>query len=194
MYTPLRNISEQGQVNQTNYSRHPWDILAIYCSRLLYVTHQFVFYLIIKYIVYNCATCIRLKSLPPLWHFTWSQSVIVIQVRDWPCSPPAWHSCFQVYSSVIARQQWGHGGIWLACVLILLDHRKKHVVLSNVQAFLDCDYTVLKCFFSLGTFFFSLVYFSLLMNPDGHSLFQFAAPIHNTLPYGTLIEEVLLKF
>jgi len=60
---------------------------------------------------------------------------------------------FQVYSSVIARQQWGHWGIWLACVLILLDHRKKHVVLSNVQAFLDCDYTVLKCFFSLGTHF-----------------------------------------
>ncbi len=99
-------------------------------------------------------------------------------------SPPAWRSCsFSTLQLVIARQQWGHGGIWLACVLILLDHRKKHVVLSNVQALLDCDYTVLKCFFSPGTLsFFLFVYFSLLMNPDGLSLFQFAAPLHKHLP------------
>lgn len=109
---------------------------------------------------------------------------------------PAWHSCsfstLQLCNCEAAFRPWRH---LTCCVLILLDHRKKHVVLSNVQAFLDCDYTVLKCFFSPGTLsFFLFVHFSLLMNPDGLSLFQFAAPLHKPLPYGTLIGEELLKF
>lgn len=100
------------------------------------------------------------------------------------CSPPAWRSCsfstLQLCNCEAAMRPWRH----LTCLCFnFIRPQEKHVVLSNVQAFLDCDYTVLQCFFSLGTLlFFLFVYFSLLMNPDGLSLFQFAAPLHKHLP------------
>lgn len=69
-------------------------------------------------------------------------------------------------------------------LLILLDHRKKHVCLWNVQAFLDCDYMAAEW---VCTFFFFVcvsphmysrvfpreVIFSPVMNPDGENLFLY---------------------
>lgn len=54
-----------------------------------------------------------------------------------PPPPPTPLLISLLYCSLIARQLQGQPSIWRHWLLILLDHRKKHVCLWNVRAFLD---------------------------------------------------------
>lgn len=93
--------------------------------------------------------------------------------------PPAPLLISLLYCSLIARQLQGQPSIWRHWLLILLDHRKKHVCLWNVRAFLDyvsadrVFFRVLSMHILTGRAFFFFFSCLSVMNPDGKNLFLY---------------------
>lgn len=118
-----------------------------------------------------------------------------------PCTPPSFCLSFPLHSLshfpflLLSNCQAAPGPArhLRHRLLILLDHRKKHVCLWNVRAFLDCDYIAAECVcvcvcVTLRIYwrvFPREVIFSPVMNPDGENLFLYPLLLLSSSPSGS---------
>lgn len=132
-----------------------------------------------------------------LREFTWSQSSNSAHLSFYQDSHPSLVLCLSPHSLshfpflLLSNCQAAPGPArhLRHRLLILLDHRKKHVCLWNVQAFLDCDYMAAECVW-VCVYVYSCVFpreviFSPVMNPDGENLFLYPLLLLFSSPSGS---------